>query len=276
MPNPGDILFEKLDTTGTGHTAMCVTETAIVHASPIGGVVEDEFDALSGKVEVFACRQKEVAAEAARLARAWAGAKISTPFSSSLTHTTSDGILESRPLGIIEANATPAFRAFERDALYRAFKWASNRGEKHFSKNRGTTCAPFVTACFQAAWVRYRFGNQDSRIDNFFQELAKDRPAKLPKSERENVVERTSESGKKLGRRALPQSARVAGVISAELFDRLASEVKRLSGAELASVADLVTPGLLVEAKFNSTRNFYDLLKADATNWAPQEPLTLA
>lgn len=42
--------------------------------------------------------------------------------------------------------------SFEFDALFRVFKWLDGRDK--FSRNRGTTCCAFVTACFQSGLMR--------------------------------------------------------------------------------------------------------------------------
>jgi hypothetical protein len=57
------------------------------------------------------------------------------------------------------------------------------------------------------------------------------------------------------------------------LWSEIAGQVKEFSGNVLESPADLVTPGLFVDAKFNSTRNFYAMLQKDSEHWPPGIPL---
>ncbi|HEU4640838.1 MAG TPA: hypothetical protein VFS44_00185 [Gemmatimonadaceae bacterium] len=277
MPVAGDILLEGLESaSGTGHTAMCLSNSTIVHATPgDGAVVVDDLDMLSGTVQVYSCRNPHVAAEAARLAEAWARPQIRTPFSDSTKMKSASGYSEGRALGISEANRNPELRTFDFDALYRAFKWASNKGEKPFSKQRGTTCCPFVTACYQAAWIRYHFANNDGAIAEVFDQLLSVRPAKAPKEERVDVLHVTTSSGTKLGRRPFPQFASVEGPIKEEVWTLIAKTAKRLSNHDLTTPADLVTSALLVDAKFNSTRNLQSRLQGDGAHWSRQGDVTV-
>ncbi len=277
MPDTGSILFQHLeDENNTGHTIIYVGNFQVVHATPAvenvspGGVLCETLEdaGLEGeKLVVFSCINKHVAAEAARLARAWADSNIRTEFSSSMTHTSAHDYNEARVLGISEASKHPEFRIFGRDALYRAFKWASNKGEKSFSKNRGITCCPFVTACYQAAWIRYLFKSNDAIISTFFDKLKVERPSKVSKEERVDQLHITTESGKKLGKRPFPQFARVPGDISLDWEEAIRSKIKELTGIELGKFSELVTPALFVEAKFNSTRNLCNSLREDKAHW---------
>ena len=59
--------------------------------------------------------------------------------------------------------------AFEFDALFRVFKWASKyQNQQTFSANRGTTCCSFVMACHQAAAARVALENSNYYVTAVF------------------------------------------------------------------------------------------------------------
>jgi hypothetical protein len=214
--------------------------------------------------------------EAARLAAAWAGVGNTTRYSNDrllgpLGRT--DGFLEGRTTGVKEAETTPERRVFHLDSLRRIFKWATNDGGDPFSKNRGTTCAAFVTACYQAAWVRYYYNNRLDRIRDVYNILNRAvQPYKLPRDERVGIRDRQIDAGT-LGRRALPQHNRVEHEIPQPIWEKIWKDVDDLRGTKLAGIKHIVSPGLFVDAKFNSTLNLLTELRQDLRYWQAGLPV---
>lgn len=176
----------------------------------------------------------------------------------SFNQLTSSGADKSRYSGVQDSLHSKTCPPFEFDALYRAFKWAS-RQRTGFSKERGTTCCAFITACFQAAVIDH-FAVDYPRIAAGLELLKQLRGEKRPKEERDRAFEVRGSKQKKIAHTALRDFANPGGFSKRFGVDDYCNFVtKEVFGKEL-TVADMFPPALRVDAKFNYSSNFEKMI----------------
>jgi len=182
-------------------------------------------------------------------------AQKKTPYSYKPVDKEQDGIARSRYYGIQEMKGT-GNPPFEFDALYRAFKWA-NRGRHAFSPNRGTTCCAFITACHQAAVVDTLAGGNYMKVARAFKFLEEVRGQKDP--DRFKKFEPLGPKSVKvaLGVRRLANPGSLYPEFSVDDYCMYVTDI--LCGERL-TVAETFPPALIVDAKFNYSANFEQML----------------
>ena len=260
------LLFHIEDVGNTGHTAMAISDSKVVHADPMSGVCVDDLDDVmdEGHPPVRFRAHPDVAARAAVLAEMWA-TKSKTPFSSSL-RPENKIINEARVVGVTEASNNPALLEFGYDALYRVFKWARNSGSRPFSANRGTTCCAFVTACFQVSQAQKVI--PPAAIEPIYAALTDNRAPKAPKEERIGQVRLTTPSGKQVGQRPFPQVSNAGGKIGFEEAGRVVMQIShQFGGPPLSDAHQLTSMGMFLDAKYAGTRRLLERLRRDPVFW---------
>ncbi|WP_108261000.1 hypothetical protein [Mangrovicoccus ximenensis] len=173
----------------------------------------------------------------------------------SCNRTTETGADMSRYSGVQAWLHQDASAPFEFDALYRAFKWAT-RMRTGFSKTSGTTCCAFITACFQAAAVDH-FTRDHRNTAAILALLAELRGEKMPKQERQSLFVEAGPKKKKIALGALREHANPGG-FKPHLFgvnDYCRFVTKEVMGVG-EIVEELLPSALLVDAKFNCSKNF--------------------
>ncbi|MEA2563926.1 MAG: hypothetical protein QOH06_5430 [Acidobacteriota bacterium] len=190
------------------------------------------------------------------------GAKGKTSYSYTPAEKELDGIARSRYYGVQEMK-TIGNPPFDFDALYRAFKWA-NRGREAFSKNRGTTCCAFITACHQAAVVDTVAGGNFQKVAKAFKFLEEARAKKDP--DRFTKFEPLGPKSVKvaLGARRLANPGPVYTEFS---VDEYCMYVTAILCGERKTVAETFPAALIVDAKFNYSANFEQMLAARGSGY---------
>lgn len=173
------------------------------------------------------------------------------------------GIARSRYYGVQEQRATGGCPAFEYDALFRAVKWAS-AGRKPFSRNRGTTCCAFITACHQAAVIDHLAAGDWRKVAKA---LAFLKEARAPK--REDRWSEYVELGSKNQKVALGARRSVnPGPLYPEFStDAYFQEVAFFLCGRRLPMAQVVPSALLVDAKFNYSANFEKMLATSQSGY---------
>ncbi|MBB4224932.1 hypothetical protein [Variovorax guangxiensis] len=185
-----------------------------------------------------------------------------TPYSYGLSES---GIDISRYYGVQNSLRTDINPPFGFDALYRAFKWAA-RQRAGFSENRGTTCCAFVTACFQASSVDFHMGGDHKKVSKGLMLLTELRGEKLPKPARYEAFVEVGREKKKVAL-ATYQASNPGGFHKAfGVNDYCKFVTKEVLGREM-TIEDLFPPALLVDAKYNYSRNFERMVKAPGSGF---------
>jgi hypothetical protein len=154
----------------------------------------------------------------------------------------------------------------EFDALYRAFKWAT-RQRTGFSKNRGTTCCAFITACYQASVIDSLANGDFKKVKKGYDILSELRGEKIDNNLRTSGFEIMGSKQKKISHKALSQYSNPGGFSKKLSIDDYCRFVtKEMNGKEI-NLADVFPAGLLVDAKYNYSSNFEKLVKAPNSGW---------
>ncbi|SEF35183.1 hypothetical protein ABL840_21230 [Variovorax sp. NFACC27] len=170
------------------------------------------------------------------------------------------GIDISRYYGVQNALRSDLNPPFGFDALYRAFKWASRQREG-FSKNRGTTCCAFVTACFQASSIDFHMDGDHRKISEGLTLLTHLRGDKVPRPARYGAFVEVGREKKKVAL-ATYQASNPGGFHKASgVNDYCRFVTKEVLGKEM-TIEELFPPALRVDAKFNYSKNFERMVKA--------------
>lgn len=154
----------------------------------------------------------------------------------------------------------------EFDGLYRAFKWAT-RQRIGFSKNRGTTCCAFVTACYQASCIVDLVSSDYPKLYRGFEILRELRGDKQPLSVRRDNHVIMGQRDKKISHRALREHSNAGGFsaqFSVDDYSRFVT--KEILGREKA-LSELFPSALLVDAKYNYSSNFEAMVKQIGSGW---------
>lgn len=172
------------------------------------------------------------------------------------------GVDFSRYSGVQDQLKAGANPPFEFDALYRAFKWA-NRMRSGFSKNRGITCCAFITACFQAAAVDHFTGDFRKTKAGFdmLSQLRGDK-ASLRTIDVDDPANYIAVGGRKklIAKHVLRSNNNPGGFSDRfDVNDYCRFITKELRGTE-RTIEDIFPSGVLVDAKFNYSRNFENLI----------------
>lgn len=171
---------------------------------------------------------------------------------------------------------------FEFDALFRVFKWLG--GREKFSRDRGTTCCAFVTACFQAGLMKRFFEQhqfQDYLVPVHYR-LAQERAGKRkPTSEQAEKIfrdELRQSKGVKPAQLAQFKALDEAKIKARKQFTNPGSRNKNYTGVDALwadillntcysdrteTLQDVLTGPLLCDAKFTYSHTLYERLRAD-------------
>jgi hypothetical protein len=233
--------------------------------------------------DVYRCQDPALAVTAAAYAKGWAdygGTGYSPQRSEDSPRYIPNAKPDKRGQGVEEelrryqeqeeqAAGTGQAPAFEFDALYRALSWAA-RTDRSFSANRGTTCCAFVIACYHAASVFRCAGGDEGKIQAALVELRRQRLQKRPITNEDLVTTRSTK--KKVSPAALRSfSNRGAALDEGVTFDELAvSTLSRLKGAP-ATLAEVFTEPMLVDAKYTHTKILMAQLQRHGQGWAKQQ-----
>ena len=176
-------------------------------------------------------------------------------------------IVSSRYYGVQMFRSADICPPFEYDSLYRATKWACKLREP-FSKNRGTTCCAFITACYQASVIGVLAGSNFSKMNTAFQYLKENREMKVPLHVRQTQY---VESGpRKIAWQATQQYSNSGDITHGDnkkSVDAYCQDVTEILCGRRLTVAQTFPPALVVDAKFNYSANFERMIRRPHSGW---------